>query len=70
MSARRTSTRAILESGERPRLGISIHKKPPPIPELIEHEGLLQRDFAHELRANDLANIKAFHLQRLSTGLC
>jgi len=34
-------------------------------PELIEHAGLLQRDFPHELRADDLANIKAFHLQRL-----
>ena len=26
-------------------------------PELIAHAGLLQCDFAHELRANDLANI-------------
>jgi hypothetical protein len=30
-----------------------------------EHAGLLQRDFAHELGAHDLANIKAFHLYRL-----
>jgi hypothetical protein len=37
-----------------------------------EHEGdfkvmsgLLQRDFAHELGADDLANIEAFHLYRL-----
>ena len=30
-------------------------------PELIAHAGLLQCDFAHELRANDLANIEAFH---------
>ncbi len=34
-------------------------------PELIAHAGLLQCDFAHELRANDLANIEAFHCQRL-----
>src|SRR5215472_17473127 len=27
--------------------------------------GLLQRDFAHELGAYDLANIEAFHLYRL-----
>ncbi len=33
--------------------------------ELIEHAGLLQRDFAHDLRANDIANIEAFHLYRL-----
>jgi hypothetical protein len=29
------------------------------------HAGLLQRDFAHEFGAHDLANIKAFHLYRL-----
>jgi len=32
---------------------------------LIEHAGLLQRDFGHELGAYDLANIEAFHLYRL-----
>src|SRR5262249_52694196 len=35
------------------------------IPELIEHARLLERDFAHELCAKDLANIEAFHLYRL-----
>src|SRR5262245_21988994 len=35
------------------------------IPKLIEHAGLLQRNFAHEFGAYDLANIEAFHLDRL-----
>src|SRR6266481_2850768 len=34
-------------------------------PELIEHAGLLQRDFAHDLNPHDLANIEAFHCHRL-----
>src|SRR5439155_23314848 len=33
--------------------------------ELIKPAGLLQCDFAHELDAHDLANIEAFHCDRL-----
>ena len=33
--------------------------------ELSKPAGLLQRDFAHELGARDLANIEAFHCHRL-----
>src|SRR5260370_42450927 len=51
-----------------PKKAVTDERFPPAvdqIPELIEHAGLLQCNFAHELGADDLANIEAFHLNRL-----